>query len=122
MKSAVAAARFDLDHQLDKLFHQFEAVLEKIPYNNNFRSFLDQYMVYLNGANSDKYIAFCYRTGYEFFYKQKKDYQTAVKFLQYGIDRQTEDIRLLESMSEVYKAMGETAKSAEMQRRADAQK
>lgn len=122
MKSAVAAARFDLDHQLDKLFHQFEAVLEKIPYNNNFRSFLDQYMVYLNGANSDKYIAFCYRAGYEFFYKQKKDYQTAVKFLQYGIDRQTEDIRLLESMSEVYKAMGETAKSAEMQRRADAQK
>lgn len=122
MKSAVAAARFDLDHQLDKLFHQFEAVLEKIPYNNNFRSFLDQYMVYLDGANSDKYNAFCYRVGYEFFYQKKKDYQTAVKFLQYGIDRQTEDIRLLESMAEVYKAMGKNAEAAEMQRRADAQK
>ncbi|MBL7825636.1 MAG: hypothetical protein JNJ57_03325 [Saprospiraceae bacterium] len=122
MKSAVAAARFDIDNQLDKLFHQFEAVMEKIPYNSNFRSFLDQYMVYLNGSNSDKYIAFCYRVGYEFFYQKKKDYNNAIHFLKYGLDRQTEDIRILESMAEVYAAYGKTKEANAMRQRAEAQK
>jgi len=122
MKAAVAAARFDLDHQLDKLFHQFEDVLEKIPYNTNFRSFLDQYMKYLDGSNADKYVAFCHRVGYEFFYEKKKDLPTAMKFIQYGIDRQTEDIRLLDDAAEIYTAMGEPTKAAEMKARANAQR
>lgn len=122
MKAAVAAARFDIDNQLDKLFHQFEAVMEKIPYNANFRSFLDQYMVYLDGSNSDKYIAFCYRVGYEFFYLKKKDYNNALKFLQYGLDRQTEDIRILDSMAEVYTTLGKNSDAYKMKQRADAQR
>ena len=122
MKSAVAASRFDLDRQLDKLFHEFEFILEKIPYNSNFRSFLDQYMEYLDGSNADKYVAFCHRVGYEFFWQKKKDAQTALKFLQYGIDRQTEDIRLLDDAAEVYTAMGNPEKAAEMKARADAQR
>ena len=57
MKGAVAAARFDLDHQLDKFFHEMEYIMEKIPYNPNFRDFLDKYMDYLSGSNADKYLA-----------------------------------------------------------------
>ena len=72
MRSAVAVARFDLDHQLDKLFHEFEYVMDRIPYNTNFRDFVDQNMKYLDGSNSDKYVSFCHRVGYEFFYQKKK--------------------------------------------------
>ena len=122
MKSAVAAARFEQDHQLDKLFHEFEYIMEKIPYNNNFRDFLDKYMKYLDGSNADKYVAFCHRAGYEFYWQKKKDPQTALKFIQYGIDRQTEDIRLLDDASEIYAATGNAAKAAEMKARADAQR
>jgi len=122
MKAAVAAARFDIDKQLDKFFHQIEYVMEKIPYNTNFRDFLDKYMDYLNGANADKYMAFCHRVGYDFFYKKKNDLQTAEKFLIYGLNRQYEDIRILDDLTEVYTAMGNTAKAAEMKARADAQR
>lgn len=122
MKGAVAAARFDLDHQLDKFFHEMEGILEKIPYNPNFRDFLDKYMVYLNGSNADKYMAFCHRVGYEFFFKKKNDLKTAEKFLIYGLNRQYEDIRILTDLSEVYTAMGNPAKAAEMKARADAQR
>jgi hypothetical protein len=122
MKGAVAAARFEQDHQLDKLFHEFEYIMEKIPYNPNFRDFLDKYMKYLDGSNADKYVAFCHRAGYEFFWLKKKDPQTALKFIQYGIDRQTEDIRLLDEASEIYAATGNPAKAAEMKARADAQR
>ena len=122
MRSAVAAARFDLDHQLDKLFHEFEYIMEKIPYNNNFRSFVDQYMKYLDGSNADKYVAFCHRAGYEFYFKKKNDPQTALHFLQFGIDRQTEDIRLLDDAAEVYTALGNPGMAAQMKARADAQR
>ncbi|HMX40834.1 MAG TPA: hypothetical protein PKD78_10920, partial [Saprospiraceae bacterium] len=122
MKSGISAARFELDHQLDKLFHDFENILEHIPNNTEFRKFLDEYMVYLNGANADKYMAFCHRVGYEYFFKKKGDAQNALKFLQYALDRQYEDIRILDDMSEVYAAMGNSAKAAEMKARADTQR
>ncbi len=122
MKAAVAAARFDVDNQLDKFFHQIEYVMEKIPYNTNFRDFLDKYMDYLNGANADKYMAFCHRVGYDFFFKKKNDLKTAEKFLIYGLNRQYEDIRILDDLTEVYTAMGNPAKAAEMKARADAQR
>ncbi len=119
MESAVAVARFDLDHQLDKLFHEFEYIMERIPYNSNFRDFVDQNMTnYLNGANSEKYVAFCHRVGYEFFYQKKKDPATALHFLQYGLSVQTEDLRILGDMAEIYTAQGDTTKAAEMKARA----
>ena len=122
MKGAVAAARFDIDHQLDKFFHEMEYIMEKIPYNPNFREFLDKYMDYLTAANAEKYMAFCHRVGYDFFFKKKNDLKTAEKFLIYGLNRQYEDIRILDDLSEVYTAMGNPAKAAEMKARADAQR
>ena len=121
MRSAVAVARFDLDHQLDKLFHEFEYIMERIPYNTNFRDFVDANMTtYLDASNSDKYVAFCHRVGYEFFYLKKKDRGSALHFLQFGLNRQTEDIRILEDMAEIYTAVGDAVKAAEMRARAEA--
>jgi protein O-mannosyl-transferase len=122
MKAAVAAARLEQDHQLDKFFHQIESVMEIIPYNSNFRDFMAKYMVYLNGSNSDKYISFCYRAGYEFYFLKKKDVKGAEEYLQYAVDRQTEDVRILEAMADVCEAAGKKEKAAEMRARAAAQK
>ena len=119
MRSAAAWERFLLDRQLDKLFHEFELVLEHIPYSPEFRNFLDQCMKYLDGSNADKYNAFCHRVGYEFFFQKKKDPKTALHFLQFGIDRQALDIRLFEDAAEVYASMGDQANAAEMRRRAE---
>ncbi|MBK7939426.1 MAG: hypothetical protein IPJ82_21120 [Lewinellaceae bacterium] len=79
-------------------------------------------MKYLDGSNADKYVAFCHRAGYDFYFEQKNDAETALHFLQFGIDRQTEDIRLLDDAAEVCAAMGNKAKAAEMKARADAQR
>ena len=120
MKAAVAGARFDLDHQLDKYFHELEYIMEKIPTNSSFRKFVDDNMgSYLGGANSDKYVAFCHRVGYEFFMLKRNDPQTALHFLEFGLKRQTEDIRILEDIADVYKRMGNTAKENEFRARAE---
>ncbi len=122
MKFNVAAARFDLDKQLDKFFHVAEDVLEKIPYNATFRKNLAAYLKYLDGSNADKYMAFCYRAGYEFFWKKKNDPTAALFFLEFALNRQYEDIRTLESIAEISEATGNAAQAAEFRARANAQK
>lgn len=122
MKFNVAAARFEIDHQLDKFFHVAEDVIEKIPYNPTFRKNLAAYLKYLDGANADKYMAFCYRVGYEFFWKKKNDSQAALFFLEFALNRQYEDIRTLESIAEIMEAVGDKEKAKEFRARAAAQK
>ena len=122
MKGAIAAARFEQDHQMDKLFHEFGAVLEKIPNNSNFRPFYDKYMQYLatSGGNPNKINAFCYRMGYEYFYKEKNDVKNAIAVLEQSLPTQWEDERVLNALSEIYGASGNAAKAAEMKARAEA--
>lgn len=121
MKANVAIARFQIDHQLDRFFHELEYIMEKIPTNPEFRKFVDQNMSdYLSGSNAEKYVAFCHRIGYEFFFIKKKDNAAALHFLQFALDRNTEDTRIIEDMVEVYTAMGNTAKANEMKVRAEA--
>jgi hypothetical protein len=122
MKFNVAAARFDIDHQLDKFFHVAEDVLEKIPYNATFRSNLAAYLKYLDGSNADKYMSFCYRVGYEFFWQKQHDSTAALFFLEFALNRQYEDIRTLESIAEISEATGQMEQAAEFRRRAAAQK
>ena len=122
MKFNIAAARFQIDHQLDKFFHVTTQVLEKIPYNSTFRNNLAAYLKYLDGSNAEKYMAFCYRVGYEFFWKEKNDPTAALFFLEFALNRQYEDIRTLESIAEISEATGATAQAAEFRRRANAQK
>ncbi|MCC6412082.1 MAG: glycosyltransferase family 39 protein [Saprospiraceae bacterium] len=122
MKAPIVTGRFEQKNrsQLDKLFHEFEIIIEKIPYNPNYRDYLDSYIKYLRGAaNNDKSAAFFHRVGYEFFFQKKKDYENALHFLQFGVDLQTEDIRILTDMSEVYEAMGNQAKAQEFRERAE---
>lgn len=122
MKFNVAAARLELDRQLDKFFHVTEDIIEKIPYNNTFRSNLDAYMRYLDGSKAEKYMAFCYRVGYEYFWKKRNDSNTALYFLEFALNRGYEDIRTLESMAEICEAIGQKSTADELRQRANAQK
>lgn len=122
MKSAIVAARFEQDHQMDKLFHEFDIILDKIPNNAAFRKFFNEYMRYLatSGGNPNKINAFMYRVGYERFWQQQKDAKTALQFLEYGLLTQMEDERVLAACAEIYQATGNAAKAAEMRQRAAA--
>lgn len=122
MKFNVGAARFEIDNQLDKFFHVAEDVVEKIPYNSTFRNNLAAYLKYLDGSNADKYMAFCNRVGYDFFWKKKNDAKSALFFLEFSLNRQYEDIRTLEAIAEISEATGATAQAAEFRARAAAQK
>ena len=122
MQGAIAAARFEQDHQMDKLFNTFGDLMEKIPNNANFRPFFDKYIDYLarNGGNPNKINAFCYRIGYDYFYKQKQDNKNALSVLELALPTQAEDERVLNALAEIYGATGNTAKAAEMRGRAEA--
>lgn len=122
MQGAIAAARFEQDKQMDKLFNTFGDLMEKIPNNTNFRPFFDKYIDYLakNGGNPNKINAFCYRIGYEYFYKQKQDTKNALAVLELALPTQFEDERVLNALAEIYSATGNTAKAAEMRGRAEA--
>jgi hypothetical protein len=76
---------------------------------------------YLDGSNADKYMAFCYRVGYEFFWKKKNDSQAALYFLEFALNRGYEDIRTLESIAEILEATG-NPQAKEFRDRAKAQK
>lgn len=123
MKAAIAASRFEQDKQMDKLFHAWGIVLEKIPNNQQVRKFVGDYMKYLKGrSNPNKYTTFCHRIGYEFFFKQKNDTKSALEFLTYAEELKVEDTRILEDLAEVYQATGNPAKAMEMRQRAEASK
>lgn len=121
MRSAIAAARYEQDKQLDKLLEAYGSLLERIPNNANFRPFFDQYMKYLanNPGNHSGLHAFCYRMGYEYFFKEKNDQNNAAALLEHGLATMAEDERLLRAAAEVYAAAGNAAKAAEMTRRAE---
>ncbi|MFN0015777.1 MAG: hypothetical protein ACKVU2_14635 [Saprospiraceae bacterium] len=122
MKGAIAAARFELDKKVDNLFREFGILLEKIPNNANFRPFFNDYIKYLanSSSNAGAINTFCYRYGYEYFFKEKKDNNNAVALLELGLTTMQEDKQVLSALAEVYASIGNAPKSAEMQARAAA--
>ncbi len=114
MKAGMVGEQFLYDHQAEKMFHEFEKILERktnIPY-------IDQFMDYLvPRINHDKFTSFCHRMGYEIFFKQKRDFPNAVKYLEYGIKARSIDLRLLGDMIEVYQAQGNQSKVLEYQKK-----
>jgi hypothetical protein len=117
----IALARFDIDHQMDRLFHELTYCLEKSPYNNLMRDNIDAYMKYLatGGGNPNKICTFAYNIGYEEFYKKKKDIKSALQFLGYGDMANGHDPRVYDALVEVYTAAGQPQKAAEMKAKGD---
>lgn len=120
MYSNIATARFDLDHQMDRLFHEWSYCLEKSPYNVMMRNNIDAYAKYLatKGGNPNKINAFAYKVGYEEFWLKRKDAKSAIQFLEYSVLTGTLDARALNALAEVYTAAGQPQKAAEMRAKA----
>jgi len=122
MKGAIAAARYEQNKQLDSLLQSFRMLMERIPNNANFRPFFNEYMKYLaNGSGEPRKISeFVYRLAYDYFFREKKDLPNAAAILELLLGTLAEDERLLRALADVYSAMGESGKAAEMRQRAEA--
>jgi hypothetical protein len=120
MKVNAATARFEQDHQMDRLFNTWTACLQKQPYNPMLRGNIEQYVRYLatNGGNPMKVNAFCYRIGYEEFFQKRRDTKSSAVFLEMGLLNNAADERHLNALAEVYQAAGQAGKAEDMRRRA----
>ena len=118
MRANIAGARFDADHQMDRLFNEWTYCLEKKPYIPLMRSNIDTYMKYLatNGGNPNKICSFAYRIGYEYFYEQMKDPKSAAQFLEYGVMTRSAEPRLLLALAEMYDKLNNPQRAAEIRR------
>lgn len=115
MKATVALARFRHDKQLDKLFNEFEMLIQKQPLNGDMLIVVLEAMKSLKGSNPNIYNEFCHRVGYNFYFKQRNDLNGALEFLNHGLNNFSQDQRILQDLVAVYTAMGNKAKVAELQ-------
>lgn len=113
-KGGVVSSYYQLDGNLDKLLDEFYDILAA-----RHVSFLDQYMEYLNGrADNQKLADFYHRAGYELLAQKKKLYPLAIKYLNYGLQVASNDVRLLEDLTEVYYLAGQPNNANVMAQRA----
>lgn len=136
MVPGISAARFEAQAdlykqkrsekgpQMDRLFNDFDKVLERNPVNRIALDFIIKYIIYLgsSGGNPNKIDSFCYNQGYERFYKQRNDAQTAIQIMEAGAKMPWEDERLFTALAEVYEATGQVDKAAAMRQRAEVAK
>lgn len=135
MVPGIAGARFEVQRdlqktnngpgpQMDRLLNDFDKTLENAPNNQAARKYIEDYIAYLaqGGGNPNKVMTFCYRQGYERYFKQLKDPQTAIRFMEAGLKTQWMDERLFRGLAEAYQYVGDTGKAAEMLQKAEAAK
>lgn len=115
MKIGIVAARFQKDGNIDLLYQEFEDIMKQVPRNKECRPYLISYLKYLQGRYPEKTAAFCYRLGYEFYFKKERDAPMAVDILEQGRLNMPADKNLLNALVEVYRAAGNNQKAAEIQ-------
>jgi protein O-mannosyl-transferase len=120
MRAAVALDQFAVDKDQPKMFAVLDSVIVAIPYHPDFRSLIDKYLRLLatNGGDPELIHSYCYRNGYEFFYKQKNDLPSAIQILECGLETKKEDKRILNALAEIYDKAGYASKAADMRQRA----
>lgn len=117
LKANVATARYRQDKQLGKLLTQFEKLIQTQPGNGDMLIVVLNTLKALKGSDPNVYDAFCHRIGYDLYFKQKHDLNGALEFLNHGLNNYPQDVNILKDLAEVYTAMGDQAKAAEMQQR-----
>lgn len=109
MHSGVVAEEYKYDNDLKKLLHEFHSILSR---KSNI-PFIGEYLAYLsNRADQQQLADFAYKTGYQYFGQTKKDYNNAIKYLNYGLQAAPTNRTLLQSMGNIYQLMGDNQKAA----------
>lgn len=108
MHSGVVVEEYKYDRDLKKLLDEFYFILTRktnVP-------FVGEYLAYLsNRADSQQLADFAYRTGYQYFGETQKDYNNAIKYLNYGLQAAPNNRTLLQSMGNIYQLMGDNQKA-----------
>ena len=109
MHSGVVVEEYKYDNNLQKLLDEFYSILirkSNVP-------FIGEYLAYLsNRADQQQLADFAYKTGYQFFGQTRKDYNNAIKYLNYGLQAAPNNRTLLQSMGNIYDLMGDKQKAA----------
>ena len=99
MKGGLIAEDYRFNRDIDQLLAGFEKVL-KIKRNH---SFIEQYVEYLisSGRDDVKVADFCYRMGHQFFAQQLRDRTYATKYINYGLQVDPGNNKLLQAKQQL---------------------
>jgi len=120
MKVEVSAAKYRENQQPAPLLADLEDLVLKQPYNGDMLVQLLAVLKALKGADPNLYNRFCFRIGYEFYYKQKGDTNGGIEFLKIALDNHPRDLGAMQGLIEIYSVQGDQAKAADMQQRLQA--
>ena len=108
MHSGVVAEEYKYDRDLPKLLGEFYSILTR---KSNI-PFIGEYLTHLSSRADQQQLAdFAYKTGYQYFGQTKKDYNNAIKYLNYGLQAAPTNRTLLQSMGNIYQLMGDNQKA-----------
>ena len=82
MKTGVASARYNLDHDVNKFYKELELILRKVPHNFPSIDYIGKILVNLYPSFPSQTIDFSVRNGYQFLYKEKKNSKHALLVMQ----------------------------------------
>ena len=120
MKITLAVARYREDRNLEKMLGEFETLVKNQPYNGDMLTNLLNVLKSLKGSDPNLYNFFCHRVGFEFYYKQKYDLNGAAEFLNLALNNYPLDRTVIQDLVDVYTAMGDQGKVAQMNARLQA--
>lgn len=115
MYAGVVGANYVADNNLDKALEGFYKILSK----RTTITYVDQFLDYLEqtpGTDKMKLKDFYFKLGYEVFYKQKKFYNNAAKYLDKALKFNDLDPKANYAMSLVMSEIGDYAKSDQFKR------
>jgi hypothetical protein len=122
MKTVILTARYEINHKIDTLLTGFEEVLKKVPNYGPAMDNVVSYVKYLFSVDANRSADFCYRIGYEFYYKRRKDLSNALRLLQICVDMNYRNKNIMYATAEVFEANGDKKKAEEIRKNIDAQK
>lgn len=112
-KGGLVAGLYQMDGNLDKLLDEFYHLLSA-----RHVSFLDQYMVYLNGqADRNKLAQFYHRAGFQLLAEEQGNFPLALQYLNYGIQIAPNNVQLLQDIAAVYLATGQYSNAIQFSQR-----
>jgi tetratricopeptide (TPR) repeat protein len=115
MKAGVAAELYKRYGDLDQLLEVFYDVLTV----KKRLTFVDEFLEYLkNRGDAQKLGNFAYRLGYQYFYKQRAEFDYAYQYLKYGTEVMPGDARLWYWLGRSYEQLGYTEDAQKLINRA----
>jgi hypothetical protein len=108
MLAGIIAEEYKYDRDLDKLLNGFAEIIKTSPRI----PFMQEYYSYLNGrVDSAKLIDYFYKTGKEILIDQQYKYNEGLNQLNYGLDVDPNNERILRAMAETYEKVGNSAQA-----------